>query len=171
MKPSWEVQIDTIFINIKTDLLKYFKTSDFAVEWSYWDMVEGGAPPDFCHSIQTCLGTYDIKFPIQTPTLSIILRVIEHSLYAQFNLIHTIIPKALFEDTNYFEELCKKCVEESFNRLEPHRLPSLQDALYEEYKVLWNAAEKIQIMWRKAISNPEYRLCKKITNKIHNSTA
>jgi hypothetical protein len=35
----------------------------------------------------------------------------------------------------------------------------LLDDLYEEYKIVWNAAEKIQIQWRKAISDPSYKLC------------
>lgn len=57
--------------------------------------------------------------------------------------------------------MSKTIVDEPFNRLEPNSHPSLLDDLYTEYKTLWNAAEKIQIQWRRAISDPSYALCKK----------
>lgn len=165
-KPSWERLIDKLFEDIKTNILAYFETDHFEFEWIHWEVHKGGVCSRFRHEIWYLLGMKDdCKFPIKTPTLNIIMHVIDHSLCAQLNLISTLMTDDLRNDMNLVKGMYRKCVEESFNRLEPESIPSLLDDLYQEYKILWNAAEKIQIFWRKAISNPNYHLCRK---RLHN---
>jgi hypothetical protein len=165
MKPSWEVLIDELFIDVKTHISEYLETDHFKFEWKHWGAHRGGVCSRFRDMIQFHLGidNYEkehCKFPIKTETLSIIMRVIEHSLCAQFNLLFNILPDAM-NDFTLIKALSKTIVDESFNRLEPDSSPSLLEDLYAEYKISWNATEKIQIVWRRAISNPAYALCLK----------
>lgn len=166
VKPSWEALIDERFEHIKIHLLEYFETDHFKFEWKHWDAHRAGVCSRFRDMIRFHLGIdyYEKdhnKFPIKTNALSVIMRVIEHSICAQFNLMFKILPVDVANEMNFVKALCKTIIDESFNRLEPDSAPSLLDDLYAEYKTVWNAAEKIQILWRRAISDPSYRLCQK----------
>lgn len=165
VKPSWETLIDEHFEHIRTHLLEYFETDHFKFEWKHWAAHNAGVCSRFRDMIRYYLGIdmyeKESKFPIKTKTLEVILRVIEHSLCAQFNFMFRFLPNDVFDEMSIVKKMCKTIVDESFNRLEPDSFPSLLDDLYAEYKKAWNAAEKIQILWRKAISDPTYGLCQK----------
>ena len=169
VKPSWETLIDEQFEHIKTQLLEYFETDHFKFEWKHWGAHEAGVCSRFRDMIRYYLGIdcYEKehnRFPIKTKTLHVILRVIEHSLCAQMNFMFKTMPIAAYDNMGFVKTMSKMIIDESFNRLEPNSHPSLLEDLYTEYKMVWNAVEKIQIQWRRAISDPSYVLCK---NRLH----
>lgn len=43
----------------------------------------------------------------------------------------------------------------------PAGMKSFYNMLYDDYKTYWECAEKIQVQWRKSISDPKYKVCQK----------
>lgn len=166
VQPSWEAFIDQCFENMKNSIVEYLQTDHFKFEWKHWNAHRAGVCSRFRDSLRYRLGIdmyeKESKFPIKTKTLEVILRVIEHSMCAQFNFMFQTVPdEILMTDNQVVKTLGQLIIEESFNRLEANSHPSLLEDLYAEYKTAWNAAEKIQIQWKRTISDPSYRLCQK----------
>lgn len=164
--PPWEMLIDKQFAHIKARILEYFDTDHFKFEWLLWNAHQGGVCSRFRDMIRYYLGidSYEKehnKFPVNTKTLHVIMRVIEHSLCAQMNFMYRTIPNAVVDNMVFVKAMCRSIVDESFDRLEPGSHPSLLGDLYTEYETIWKAAERIQIQWRNAISDPSYGLCRK----------
>lgn len=162
--PPWEALIDDVLADIKHEMLEYLETKHFHFEWQHWSAHRAGVCSRFRRIMRYYLGIDEHKkvygrWPFETKTSYVTTRVLEHTLCAQFNLMYEILPGLMH--FNWVREMSKTIVDETFNRLEPNAFPSLLSDLYEEYKTLWHAAEKIQIAWRRAISDPAHLLCQR----------
>jgi hypothetical protein len=169
---SWEIAIDSCFEDIKKELVKYTNSDDFKFEWKYWEAHCGGVCSRFRRSILYILGieleanfTTNLKFVMKTNTLLIILKIIEHSICSQFNLMYKLLPLHIRNNQRKININAKLIITEALNRIEPNSYPSLYGKLCEEYKHFWHSAEKIQIQWRKSISDPSYIICQKRLRK------
>lgn len=152
-QPPWKKSIDKCLEDVKNQLFDYLESEQFMFEWKHWDFHRGGVASRFRDVIQNYLRKS--KFPIKTKTLGIIIQVIEHSLCAQMNFMYETLPQKIMMENDLVKMLGQIIIEESFN------IPSLVQDMYREYRPLWNAAKKIQLQWRKAISDPSYSLCQK----------
>jgi hypothetical protein len=93
-------------------------------------------------------------FPCETPTITKINLVLEHSLMTALDVGFSYIIMTVSDIINI-------AVEKSFNRIyRLHEEPSLYHTLYIEYSTFFNATKKIQQQWRECVSNPEYTVCK-----------
>ena len=91
VQPSWEAFIDQCFENIKNTIVEYLETDHFKFEWKHWNAHRAGVCSRFRDNLRYRLGIdmyeKESKFPIKTKTLEVILRVIEHSMCAQFRVL------------------------------------------------------------------------------------
>jgi hypothetical protein len=161
-KPSWEIYIDNLFEDMKKNIKMYLNTDHFQKEWHFWEAHEATGVGAFRGMIRYYLdiNRYN-NFPIKTETLCNTILIIEYTICALFKYYYKTHTKKTYSRL-------LKCIDIAFDSLEPNDYPSLQSEIYEEYKHLWNAAEKIQIQWKITIANPKYILCKKRLNKEFN---
>lgn len=162
--PSWKQQVDKRLIAIENELKTYLKSEHMEFEWYHWECHEGGVTSRFRREIWSILG-YDDEhdgLPIKTKQTEILLNVLDHALCAQLNLLYEVVknePKR--KQMKMLKQISDKVVDKTMDRLEKESYPSLYNDVIEEYKEYWHAAEKIQIHWRNAISNPNYSLCQR----------
>jgi len=169
---SWKIAIDSCFEDIKKNLIEYINSDNFNFEWLHWEVHEGRIIGRFRRAIICILGIDDeydctFKFLIKTKTLVTILQIIEHSICSQFNLMYKIVSLHIRNNHQKIKRNVKIIINEAFNTVIEN--DAHEDSLYynlcNEYKKFWHADEKIQIYWRKCISDPSYIICKKRLKK------
>jgi hypothetical protein len=165
--PSWEDSIDFVVKNIKAEYFKYIASDDFEFEWKhYWSTHFGGLTSRFRRELRRILSICDEGyvriFAIETETTRIIKHVIEHSIISQFDIIYRLERD---NDMEWIRKLGRDVIDDAIGCLESYATHSLYAKLSSEYKKYWHSAEKIQIQWRKSISDPKYVLCQKRLKK------
>jgi len=150
---SWEKAMSSCFENIRKDLIEYINTDK--IDWRNWLVNDDIALDRFRKRIKYILSVEDLITVIKTNTLETMFTVIEISIFAQFQLMYLMTPVSTSHDKikNQGIKIMNNTIDLAFTK-------PLYKELCDEYKKLWNAAEKIQIYWRKCISNPSYTICK-----------
>lgn len=154
---SWERELSSCFEDIKTDLIEYINTDDFKIDWRNWLVNDDIAQDRFRKRIKYILGgngEYSFKTLIKTNTLVTMFTVIEISIFAQFQMMYLMTPVSTPHD-----KIKNNGIKLMNNAIDLVLTKPLYKELCNEYKQFWNAAEKIQIHWKKCISKPSYIIC------------
>lgn len=154
---SWERELSSCFEDIRKDLIEYINTDDFKIDWRNWLVNDDIAQDRFRKRIKYILGVngeYSFKTLIKTNTLVTMFTVIEISIFAQFQMMYLMTPASTPHDKikNYGIKIMNNTIDLALTK-------PLYKELCAEYKQLWNAAEKIQIHWKKCISETQYIIC------------
>jgi hypothetical protein len=162
METSWELLINKNFEDIRSTLVKYLTTKnyDFRFEWQLWNSHCGNSISRCRRHIIYILGIDESisKFPIKTATLNIILRMIEYSLLSQINFMYKTLTPQQRNNDRLINNNLKIIIKEAMKCSKYNYY--LYDLLCLEYKKYWHCAHKIQIQWKKSISDPNYKLCR-----------
>lgn len=151
---SWERALSSCFEDIRKDLIEYINTDDFKFDWRNWLVNDGLAQDRFRKRIIYILGVEDLITVIKTNTLDTMFTIIEHSIFAQFQMMYLMTPVSTPHD-----KIKNNGIKIMNNAIDLALTKPLYKELCNEYKQFWNAAEKIQIHWKKCISEPSYIIC------------
>jgi hypothetical protein len=145
-KPPWEIIVDQYFEQLNDCIFKFTEGMEFRKHWSSGNILD-----PVCIKALIRQRLQAIQFVIMTPTINTILKVVEHGLFLQLDFIVCSYYNAEFVNTLF------ACASQNTVK----SIEDFKQDLYKEYKTLYHHVEKIQIQWRKCISNPEYAICRK----------
>jgi len=151
---SWVRAMSSCFENIRKDLIEYINTDDFKIDWRNWLVNDDITQDRFRKRIKYILCAEDLINVIKTNTLETMFKVIEISIFSQFQMMYLMTPVSTPHDKikNHGIKIMNNTIDLALTK-------PLYKELCDEYKKLWNAAEKIQIYWKKCISEPPYIIC------------
>ena len=137
MTPSWELSILRSIKLIRKRLFRYIKSNNFHKEWNTFNFIRS-----------------DVKWLLVCDSFvynNYHTKLIAEVMYS--TMVSQLILTRRLHVTNIPFELIVNSVVNSFRGV-------IYRDLLRIYKNLWHHAEYIQIRWRRAISDPSYKLCR-----------
>jgi|TARA_B110000261_G_scaffold60978_1_gene71751 hypothetical protein len=164
-----EMLLNKDLLVLRHSMLQYLSSDEFTNQWKIWIKISNWF--DIPFEIEYVVGCIIKKaFTIHCKSLSLIKEVFGKTMLVQLQMMYQMTTNMYGFDFNLPIELpklvCAQLVDNMLyscgdTSVSIDDFPEVYNETCSTYETHWSAVIKLQLQWRKCISNPMYFMCKK----------